>query len=110
MTESRPPDDPLFDAAAAIARGEPVDWAQVPVGTDTDTTTVVAQLQALEGLSLRSNPVPNAWGPFTIVGEIGHGSFGTVYRAIDPALNIEVALKVVRPREPVTEADLARAL
>ena len=95
MTESRPPDDPLFDAAAAIARGEPVDWAQVPVGTDTDTTTVVAELQALEGLSLRSNPVPNAWGPFTVLGEIGHGSFGTVYRARQLAVERDVAIKVL---------------
>src|SRR5689334_10672009 len=110
MTESRPPDDRLFEAASAIARGEPVDWAQLPAGTDSETSTVVAQLQALEGLSLRSSPTPNSWGPFTIVGEIGHGSFGTVYRAIDPALNLEIALKVVRPREPVTEEDFTRAL
>lgn len=110
MTESRPPDDQLLEAAAAIARGEPVDWAHLPVDTDTETSTVVAQLQALEGLSLRSSPTPNSWGPFTIVGEIGHGSFGTVYRAIDPTLNLEIALKVVRPREPVSEEDFMRAL
>ena len=110
MTESPRPDDRLLDAAAAIARGEPVDWAQLPVDTDADTTTVVAQLRALEGLSQQSEPVPGAWGPFTILGEIGHGSFGTVYRAIDPNLNIELALKVVRPRQPITDGDFTRAL
>ena len=110
MTESPRPDDRLLDAAAAIARGEPVDWAQLPVDTDADSTTVVAQLRALEGLSQQSEPVPGAWGPFTILGEIGHGSFGTVYRAIDPNLNIEIALKVVRPRQPITDGDFTRAL
>jgi serine/threonine protein kinase len=110
MTESPPPDDRLLEAASAIARGEPVDWAQLPVGTDTETTTVVAQLRALEGLSQQSEPAPNTWGPFTILGEIGHGSFGTVYRAIDPNLNIEIALKVVRPRQPLTDDDFTRAL
>ena len=110
MTESPRPDDRLLDAAAAIARGEPVDWAQLPVDTDSDSTTVVAQLRALEGVSQQSEPVPGAWGPFTILGEIGHGSFGTVYRAIDPNLNIEIALKVVRPHAPITDGDFTRAL
>jgi hypothetical protein len=110
MTESPPPEDRLFLAASAIARGEPVDWTQLPTTADPETTTVVAQLRALEGLSRLSEPVPSSWGPFTILDEIGHGSFGTVYRALDQNLNLEVALKVVRPRDPVTRNELARAL
>ncbi len=43
------------------------------------------------------------WGPLHLLAEIGHGGFGTVYRAWEPLLKREVALKIIRPRE--THAD-----
>src|SRR5437016_10632240 len=44
----------------------------------------------------RSKPmaVPRQIGRFQIVAVIGSGAFGTVYRAYDPVLEREVALKV----------------
>jgi hypothetical protein len=44
------------------------------------------------------------WGSLQILQEIGHGGFGTVYRAWEPALTREVALKIIRPREPNPDA------
>ena len=46
----------------------------------------------------------NRWGEFEILDKIGHGGFGTVYRAFHPALAREVALKLIavpedHPRE-----------
>lgn len=36
-----------------------------------------------------------AWGSFTLLDKIGHGGFGTVYRAWDPVLQRDVALKLI---------------
>jgi len=43
----------------------------------------------------RTVPV-TSWGRLTIVEEIGRGAFGAVYRAKDPRLDREVALKLLR--------------
>lgn len=42
-------------------------------------------------------PVPQHLGRFLIRERIGRGGFGIVYRAIDPTINREVAIKIPRP-------------
>ena len=42
-------------------------------------------------------PVSPAWGDFTLLSRVGFGSFGEVYRAWDPHLQREVALKLLLP-------------
>ena len=110
MTESPHAEDPkLLSVASTIAQGDRVDWNTLSPGSETETATL-EQLRVLESLSRLSDPIPNAWGPFTITGEIGKGAFGTVYRAVDPSLNLEVALKVIRPRGTATTFDAGRGL
>ena len=36
-------------------------------------------------------------GKYQIVGELGHGGFASVYKAHDPDLGLDVALKVLEP-------------
>ena len=43
---------------------------------------------------------PAEWGEFRIIGELGRGGFGRVYRAFDEGLAKEIALKIVRPSSP----------
>ncbi|HZI79472.1 MAG TPA: protein kinase, partial [Vicinamibacterales bacterium] len=63
-----------------------------------------------ERIAQLTHATPARWGPFEIVEEIGRGAFGTVYRARDPRLQREVALKIVRRPDGEAEAEADRAL
>src|ERR1019366_8610740 len=39
----------------------------------------------------------DSWGDFRLLARVGHGAFGEVYRAWDPHLQREVALKLLLP-------------
>lgn len=41
--------------------------------------------------------IPTRIGRFTIVGQLGFGGFGIVFRGIDPVIGREVAIKIPRP-------------
>lgn len=106
-------DDPLQDLADAIVDGRPVRWDSVESSGDRQTESVIRELQVLASLaevhrrSHSSDPdletapplgaadPPETWGPFEIQAVLGRGSFGTVYRARDPRLDRDVALKLV---------------
>jgi serine/threonine protein kinase len=111
VTDSPNGDDPrLLALARSIAEGETVDWADVAPIADPETAAALEQLRALEPLIRWGDPIPDRWGPFPITGELGRGSFGTVYRAHDPTLDIEVALKVIRPGAADRAGVLARGM
>ena len=54
--------------------------------------------------------LPSQIGRFTIRQRLGEGAFGVVYRAYDPQLDREVALKVAKPHALNTEARVKRFL
>ncbi|HTM57209.1 MAG TPA: serine/threonine-protein kinase, partial [Candidatus Udaeobacter sp.] len=51
-----------------------------------------------------------SWGALQVLAPLGAGSFGEVYRALDPALGREVALKLMPPEESATAAATRRWL
>ena len=112
-----PDEERLLPLVVAIADGAPVDWPSVD-------SPLVQQLQHLERLvqghdavrSIPPRPRPAhetlltearrthagvtaalrvQWGPLIVFEKIGRGSFGDVYRAWDPRLDREVALKLI---------------
>lgn len=110
MTAGPTENPAVLSAASSIAEGVPVDWTRLTAEDDRTTTAVLDELRVLERVSHLSQPMPDTWGSFAILGEIGHGAYGTVYRALDSTLNLEVALKVMRPRGPLHPLDPDRAL
>ena len=123
----------LADLAVAIADGTPIDWQRVESDTPDLPPEIavrariverIAQLHAalpgadvfssslhksLQGVRLPGDDAdtaetPLTWGPLTIVGKIGRGTFGDVYRAHDPRLDRPVALKLLRRKDRLESA------
>jgi Tol biopolymer transport system component len=106
--------------AAHVADGEAVDWTAATAAARTDADRkLLDRLQKLANIAHAhgahtprhdvhasitpagtegSAADPVQWGPLRILGKIGRGSFGDVYRARDPRLDRDVALKLLRHR------------
>ncbi len=106
---SRDPDALYEYVSRAVADGEAIDWEALAV--DTQTRATLQQLRVLaEVARLHRDTLPDpgstatlppppvqagdVWGHLTLRGEIGRGARGYVFRAWDPQLDREVALKL----------------
>jgi tetratricopeptide (TPR) repeat protein len=113
------PTPPLSEFAEAIVDGRRVDWAQAEAAaiTPRDRARIGAlgMIARIAGVLDSGEPAGNAapplapgtrWGPLAIVEMIGRGSFGEVYRAHDPGLDREVALKLLDPSAAAHESEV----
>ena len=97
----------LLKLAQAVSDGKSVDWEAA--GTDTpELQGLLQSLQALESVKgahaaqalTDHGPIPARWGNLEIRERIGVGGFGEVYRAFDPGLQRDFALKLRRAPSP----------
>jgi serine/threonine protein kinase len=114
----KPDADRIARIADRVARRAFVDWkAEERAATDPETRRALRGLKLLATLAdsqqddsavvtregtLRTASV-DRWGPLDLLEKLGEGSFAEVYRAWDPRLQREVALKLIK--RPVTEDD-----
>lgn len=106
-------DDRFSELAAAVAGGETIDWATEGAGATTSQVELLEQLRDVERqmtMSVRQ-PVPagRRWGPFELIERIGTGSVGSVYRAWDPDLRHDVAVKLLNSERTDGDALMAEA-
>jgi len=101
MTPETERDDELERLAARIADDEPVNWQQQ--GSSDDALTGLRELQQLvqgyRHVQLGGNRfTPRSskfkWGNLTVLEPLGAGNQGEVWRAYDPLLDLQVALKL----------------
>ena len=116
----------MLGIAAAVADGAAVNWDQVEaqltteddkrvlrslrlvseigtvhdsVGGEADTTrTGQPAGETLPAAGISTDLTAEHWGRYELREQLGAGAQGAVYRAWDPQLECEVALKVLQPR------------
>ncbi len=104
------PDDRLVALAAVLADGGTPDWDAAESAAD----GVISRLRTIgeiarlhQTLTGSDSPVastspllpPATWNGLRLIQTIGEGRFGTVYRAFDPSLDREVAVKLLHARD-----------
>src|SRR5207244_7751851 len=81
-----------------VADGDPVDWALEASSAATQELPLLDQLKLVAEIAAAAHgPEPgDAWGPLRLVSRIGAGAHGDVFRAEEPKLGRDGALKVLR--------------
>ena len=94
------------DLLASISDGEPADWVAAERGADAADRPRIAVLRGLSRIAEYHRSVqrssddrsgPERWGELVLLECIGAGRRGEVWRAWDPTLEREVAIKLMHP-------------
>jgi eukaryotic-like serine/threonine-protein kinase len=105
----------LEELVESIADGQPLDWDALDVASDPARRRMLRHLRVVSavaevhrtlppedlsetvGAVIAANPRPlSRWGHLVLIEKIGEGAFGEVFRARDPWLDREVALKLLK--------------
>jgi serine/threonine-protein kinase len=106
-----PDHSPYLDLATSLSDGGAVDWTIFGDAGEAVDRDLIRELQLIariadvhrsvgRELDAPQPDVRTHWGHLEIKGVLGSGSFGTVYRAHDPRLQRDVALKIYQGTVP----------
>jgi tRNA A-37 threonylcarbamoyl transferase component Bud32 len=121
--------DPLDELLASVLDGAPMDWdgaVRFAPPADRARVEVLRELARIAEFSRRQQRVPGdggtrrdldqarrapeRWGHLLLLERLGSGARSEVHRAWDPALQREVALKLMRPDAILGDAEAADAV
>ena len=102
---SQQPIKSLRAVLRGIANNDPIAWGGLPGELRPSHAALLPELRAIWqiGRAHASEPAavpPETWGDLRLLARLGGGAFGDVYRAWDPHLAREVALKILKVRDP----------
>src|SRR5262245_22588558 len=124
------PDERLLRLAEMLADGGAIDW-DILLREDPDLAAAVERFREIQALStahrkvalgsqqeMTDGPIVSSssetplftWGEIHALQKIGEGGFAEVYRAWDPSLEREVALKLIRSDGQQTVVGIRRWL
>ena len=96
----------LSDLFDRVADGTPIDWARTRKEAEDDADKAV--IEALETVAKVSEcHRGTSWGPLEIIERVGEGAHAEVFRAWDPNLGREVALKLYEGEHEPARLDRA---
>jgi tetratricopeptide (TPR) repeat protein len=118
-------DDPrLNELARLVLDGASIDWAAERTGPSNIDDATLAALRAVSAIveahrsqqderspagpqasRATAQPAGATWGPLELIEKIGGGAFADVFRARDPGLDREVALKLLHQEAGESGAD-----
>jgi len=114
------------DLLAAVLDGTPIDWSAIESSGSDAARELVPYLKIVAAVarahgrpeetgstdSASAEPfgVDGRWGGLEIIERVGHGAFGEVYRAWDPRLARDVALKLLRRGDRFQSAEESAAI
>jgi serine/threonine-protein kinase len=107
----------LLELAGSVTSGTPVDWGKAEqLAPDKQEAMLIRSLRIIDQIAqVQQNdpadtPRPRGWRHLTILEHVGQGAFGDVYRAFDPSLDWQVALKLLYAPATLLSASLTHHL